>query len=136
MLGLIMGIHVFIAILLILIILMQQTHGSGMSSVFGGGGSGSFFGGKGASPFLVKITAVLAVLFFVTSTSIAMVVPRQTVTGDIQKQLRESIPADRGIPIEGIIPEQQTELPEPSKGLEEEVPLQLPELPIQPEGGN
>ncbi len=133
MLGFLIALHVLFTALLIVVILMQQSHGSGMSSVFGGGGSGSFFGGRGASPLLVKITIGLAILFFVTSTSIALMVPRLSRTGDINKELQRSIPSDRGIPMEGI--------PGEVIGGEEEqgIPIMpteegFPELPIE-EGG-
>lgn|GEM_PF-467493 len=135
MLGFLIALHVLFAALLIVVILMQQSHGSGMSSVFGGGGSGSFFGGKGASPLLLKVTIGLAVLFFLSSTSIALIIPRQTAQHDLQKEIQKTFPSNRGIPMEGITPEAVPEEKEESgiptlPGTEG-----IPELPIG-EGGS
>ncbi len=134
MLGFMIVLHVLLAALLIVVILMQQSHGSGMSSVFGGGGSGSFFGGRGASPLLLKITIGLAIIFFVTSASIALIVPKQTKPEGINKELQRALPANRGIPMEGITGEATEE----EKGAN--VPTLpvgkgFPEFPTQEEGG-
>ncbi|MEO0293355.1 MAG: preprotein translocase subunit SecG [candidate division WOR-3 bacterium] len=105
MLGFLITLHVFFAVLLILVILMQQSHGAGMSSVFGGGGSGSLFGGRGASIFLRKVTIVLAALFFLTSTTIAIRIPRVTKTegGKIEKKLRKGLSEEKvEFPLEEI----------------------------------
>lgn len=132
MLGFIISLHVFFAAMLIVVILMQQSHGSGMSSVFGGGGSGSFFGGRGASPLLMKVTVGLAIFFFITSASIAMMIPRLSRGGDINIELQKSIPSNRGIPMEEI-PGEVTEEGEPVPTLP--VEQGFPELPIG-EGGD
>ncbi|MCK4353470.1 preprotein translocase subunit SecG [candidate division WOR-3 bacterium] len=66
--GFILGIHIFSALLLIVLILMQQRQG-GLSSVFGGGQS--VFGGRGAAPFLTKVTIVLFTIFVITSVGLA-----------------------------------------------------------------
>jgi preprotein translocase subunit SecG len=124
MLGFLVGLHVFFAVLLILVILMQQSQGAGMSSVFGGAGGGSFFGGRGASLLLRKVTVVLAVLFFLTSTTIAIKVPRSAGIGkeSIEERLRENLPERVGVPFEqgaseegiseGLIPEEGNVIPE------------------------
>lgn len=121
MLGFLIVLHVFLAALMVVVILMQQSHGAGMSSVFGGGGSGSFFGGRGASPLLMKVTIFLAVFFFITSTSIALLVPRQMRSGDIDKELQRALPDYRGIPMEGI----------PLETSEEEGGMDIPTLPSE-----
>ena len=132
MLGFIIALHVFFAALLIVVILMQQSHGSGMSSVFGGGGSGSFFGGRGASPLLLKVTIGLAIFFFITSTTIALMIPRLSRGTDINTELQRSMPSNRGIPMEEI-PGEVTEEGESAPTLP--VEEGFPELPIE-EGGN
>lgn len=126
MLGFLVALHVFFSFLLILVILMQQSQGAGMSSVFGGTGGGSFFGGRGASVLLRKVTVVLAILFFLTSTTIAIKVPRATGSGrrSIEERLRENLPERVGVPFEkgvtkekvpeGLIPEEGKTIPEES----------------------
>jgi preprotein translocase subunit SecG len=124
MLGFLVTLHVFFAVLLIVVILMQQSQGAGMSSVFGGAGGGSFFGGRGASILLRKVTVVLAILFFLTSTTIAIRVPRSAGSGkeSIEEKLRGNLPERVGVPFEQEIPEEAI----PGEGL-------LPEVDVIPE---
>lgn len=58
--------HIFICFALIALVLMQQGKGADMGAAFGGA-SNTLFGSPGASSFLFKITAFLAVLFFLSS---------------------------------------------------------------------
>ena len=69
MVGFLTTLHFIIATLLILIILAQQENAS-VTSMFGGVSEGTF-GGRGSAPIMIKITAVLAVLFAITSLSLA-----------------------------------------------------------------
>ena len=59
-------IHVFVAIALILIVLLQTGKGASMGAAFGGGSSGTVFGSRGPAGFLSKITAVAAIVFMFT----------------------------------------------------------------------
>lgn len=60
-------IHVLVAIALIVLVLIQRGKGSEMGAAFGAGASGTMFGAQGATPFMVKFIAGLAILFFCTS---------------------------------------------------------------------
>jgi preprotein translocase subunit SecG len=65
--------HVVLCILLILVIILQPSKGSDIGAAFGGGGgSSTMFGPRGAGSVLSKATTVIAVLFMVTSISLAM----------------------------------------------------------------
>ncbi len=70
---LLLGIHVILSIALILIVLLQTGKGSDLASAFGGGGANAVFGGAGPTSFLNKVTTAVAVLFMVTSISLAYV---------------------------------------------------------------
>jgi preprotein translocase subunit SecG len=59
--------HVLAAVCLIALILMQRGKGADMGAAFGAGASQTMFGSIGAMPFLVKVTGVLAAIFFATS---------------------------------------------------------------------
>jgi preprotein translocase subunit SecG len=59
--------HLFLAIGLIGLILIQHGKGADMGAAFGSGASGTVFGSKGSASFLTRLTAVLATLFFITS---------------------------------------------------------------------
>ena len=67
----ILVIHVLLALGLVGLILIQHGKGADAGAAFGSGAAGSVFGARGAHSFLYKLTAVLAVAFFVTSISLA-----------------------------------------------------------------
>ncbi len=67
----IIAIHVLVCIALILIVLLQTGKGADMGAVFGGGSSQTLFGSGGASTFLTKMTTGAAVVFMLTSLSLA-----------------------------------------------------------------
>ncbi|MCX7994942.1 MAG: preprotein translocase subunit SecG [candidate division WOR-3 bacterium] len=92
MYGVIFALHVLICILLIVVVLIQQTRGAGMSSVFGGGGSDSLFGGKGATPFFIKLTSGLAVAFFLTSLFLVILSRRPVPKTAVEKGIETEIP--------------------------------------------
>ena len=59
--------HVLISIALIALVLIQQGKGADIGASFGSGASQTVFGSQGSSSFLLKLTSVLAALFFATS---------------------------------------------------------------------
>ncbi|MEW8032209.1 MAG: preprotein translocase subunit SecG, partial [Candidatus Thiodiazotropha endolucinida] len=63
--------HIFLAVGLVGLILIQHGKGADMGAAFGSGASGTVFGAKGSASFLTRTTALLATLFFVTSRAIA-----------------------------------------------------------------
>ncbi|MCB2145899.1 MAG: preprotein translocase subunit SecG [Deltaproteobacteria bacterium] len=66
-------IHVVVCIALILIVLLQTGKGADMGAAFGGGSSQTLFGSTGASTFLSKATTVAAIVFMLTSLTLAYV---------------------------------------------------------------
>ncbi len=64
-------IHVAASLLMVLIILLQQGKGADIGAAFGGG-SHTLFGGRGATSFLAKVTISCAVVFMLTSISLAV----------------------------------------------------------------
>ena len=64
-------IHVIVSIALIMIVLLQTGKGADMGAAFGGGSSQTLFGSTGASTFLSKATTVAAIVFMLTSLSLA-----------------------------------------------------------------
>ncbi len=61
-------VHCIIAVFLTVVVLVQPGKGGGL--VMGGGTSQSLFGASGGGNFFTKVTAVLAVLFVITSITI------------------------------------------------------------------
>lgn len=63
-------IHVIISIALIALVLIQQGKGAELGATFGSAASQTVFGSQGSASFLLKLTGLLALLFFVTSLSL------------------------------------------------------------------
>ncbi len=59
------------AVLIIILVMLQDEQGEGFGGLFGGGGGGSTFGATGGS-VLAKATTILGVLFMVTALAVAM----------------------------------------------------------------
>jgi preprotein translocase subunit SecG len=111
MFAILLPIHIIISVLLILIVLLQQAKGAGLSPVFGGGQS--VFGSGGAAPFLSRMTAVLAILFMVTSIMLAISPRFRTRQGDIEEKLRRDLLPTETAPER---PTEGTESPPPIEG--------------------
>ncbi len=60
-------IHIFTAVCLIGLVLIQQGRGATTGAAFGSGASQTVFGSRGTASFLVKLTAAFALVFFSTS---------------------------------------------------------------------
>ncbi len=86
-------IHVIVCIALILIVLLQTGKGADMGAAFGGGSSQTLFGSTGASTFLTKATTVAAIVFMVTSLSIAYLSSNRTGKSIMRNQPASTQPA-------------------------------------------
>jgi preprotein translocase subunit SecG len=64
---LILVLHVIAALGIIGLVLLQHGKGADVGAAFGSGASGSLFGASGSTNFLSRATAILALVFFVTS---------------------------------------------------------------------
>ncbi|MBI2314226.1 MAG: preprotein translocase subunit SecG [Betaproteobacteria bacterium] len=71
-------IHVLAAGGVIGLVLLQHGKGADMGAAFGSGSSGSLFGATGSANFLSRTTAVLAVVFFVTSLGLTYISSHKT----------------------------------------------------------
>lgn len=63
--------HLFLALGLIGLVLIQHGRGADAGAAFGSGASATVFGAQGSGSFLTRATAILAALFFVTSLALA-----------------------------------------------------------------
>ena len=70
-------IHVLATVSLVALVLIQQGKGADMGAAFGGGASNTVFGSVGSASFLTKLTAGIALVFFITSLSLAYVANEQ-----------------------------------------------------------
>jgi preprotein translocase subunit SecG len=114
------AIHLIVCIVMILVVIFQSSKGSEMGAVFGGGASQTAFGSQGAAGFLEKTTIVCAVVFMLTSLSLAIL------SSNKQKSLiQESTPP----PIEQSVPASvpgQAPAPVPSRPQSQSAPVQGP----------
>jgi preprotein translocase subunit SecG len=72
-LTLLLVVHVLTALAIIGLVLLQHGKGADVGAAFGSGASGSLFGATGSANFLSRTTAMLAVVFFLTSLALAYV---------------------------------------------------------------
>jgi len=88
---LVVGVHVTVCILLILIVLLQSGKGAEMGVSLGGGAGQTLFGAGGPATILTKITTAVAIIFMVTSLTLAYMSGKQSDTSVMQ---------DNTIPVE------------------------------------
>jgi preprotein translocase subunit SecG len=100
--SIILLVHVLSALGVIGLVLVQHGKGADMGAAFGSGASGSLFGATGSANFLSRTTAVLALVFFLTSLSLAYVAANQPKTvGSVMQDVVQSPPASTPAPAVG-----------------------------------
>ncbi len=77
-------VHVLVCLFLVGIVLLQHGKGADIGASFGGS-SQSLFGSEGPLPLLNKITTAVAVLFMVTSVSLAYISAHKS-TGSVMTE--------------------------------------------------
>ena len=65
------ALHILVSLALIVIVLLQSGKGAEMGASFGSGGSQSVFGAGGGNTFMSKLTTSAAVIFMLTSLTLA-----------------------------------------------------------------
>ncbi|OGW54048.1 MAG: preprotein translocase subunit SecG [Nitrospirae bacterium RIFCSPLOWO2_02_42_7] len=89
-------IHVLVSLFLIGIVLIQSGKGAEIGAVFGGASSQTIFGSRGPGSFLNKLTTIAAIVFIVTSFSLAFFGKREgrSSSSVIPEQSAPSAPAN------------------------------------------
>jgi preprotein translocase subunit SecG len=85
-------VHVVVSVFLVVVVLLQTGKGAEMGAAFGGA-SQTLFGGKGGMDFMEKLTTASAILFMVTSLSLAFISTRGTAERRATFPTQESMPA-------------------------------------------
>lgn len=67
-------VHIILAITLVIVILLQRSEGGALG--IGGSSMGHLFSGRSMGNFLTRTTAILAICFFLTSLTLAILVDR------------------------------------------------------------
>lgn len=138
-------VHVLAALGLIGLVLIQHGKGADAGASFGGGGSQTVFGSAGSANFLTRATAMLAVVFFITSMGLAWMA-RQEAEGvrsylpelETLEQQEDDVPA---APADPDVPATMSEVPVasddaqaqkevsdvPQAGVESPAPAEVPQ---------
>ena len=94
MTGFLIVIHTIVSLLLIAVVLMQDSQGGGISGTFGGNAASSVLGGQNAGNVLSKITTWLATIFLTLAVVISVLTgPSDTGPTSLVKQAAENRPA-------------------------------------------
>ena len=72
MYGLVIAFHIVASLVLILVVLLQSGKAGDLAATFGSTGSQTAFGARGAATVLTRATTVCAVIFMVTSLTLAI----------------------------------------------------------------
>lgn len=78
--------HILVALILIALVLVQDTKSGSLGGAFGGGGSNSVFGATGATTLAQKITRYTAIVFAATSIALSVLATKS------HKSLMDSAP--------------------------------------------
>lgn len=97
--------HVITCIALILIVLLQKGKGADMGAAFGGS-SQTVFGSAGATSFMHKITAIAAILFMITTMSLAYLFGRGATSSIMKGVTQTQVPAAEQTQTPGLPPSQ------------------------------
>ena len=95
---LIIILHVLVAILIIVLVLLQHGKGADAGAAFGSGASNTMFGSTGTTPVLVKVTALLAAVFFTTSLSLSYLAVRSPKPVNVLRRPGPVMPAVPVVP--------------------------------------
>ncbi|MDH3230646.1 MAG: preprotein translocase subunit SecG [Alphaproteobacteria bacterium] len=95
-------IHLLVILAMIIVVLLQRSEGGGLG--IGGGGGGGLVSVRGSANLLTRTTAILAVAFFVTSLTLAILASSRTETRSIMDEApaaptQPEQPAQPGVPL-------------------------------------
>lgn len=117
--------HVFLAVAIIALVLLQRGKGADAGAAFGAGASGTVFGSRGTTSFLSRTTAILATMFFLTSLGLAYLAGQRTEPGSLLDRAPVTVPAADEVPSVMPLPQDVGDapvLPESQVPAEEEEP--------------
>jgi preprotein translocase subunit SecG len=105
LINILLGVYVFVALLMVLVILMQRPKSEGLGAAFGGGVTENIFGAQ-TTNVLTKITTWLATLFFLLTFGLSILYAHK---GNTKSELGREL-------MKGLPPAAATTSPTPSPG--------------------
>ena len=102
-------VHVLVCFFLIVVVLLQSGKAADLAGAFGGMGSQTAFGPRGSATVLSKATTIAAVVFMITSLTLAILATRgaASTNGSIlnrEKAPVKSAPAKGSAPVTPVAP--------------------------------
>lgn len=83
--------HIILAVVLVVLVLLQQGKGADMGAAFGSGSAGSLFGASGSATFLSRTTGFVAAMFFITSMSLTYFSANQSDSDSVMGFINEVV---------------------------------------------
>ena len=96
---LVLTIHILIALGLVITVLLQRSEGGGLGIGGGGGGGGGFMTARGTANLLTRLTTILAVGFFTTTVTLAIMAGAGKETVSIVEDVIKQAPANTSGPV-------------------------------------
>jgi preprotein translocase subunit SecG len=130
-------IHVIVCFALIMIVLLQTGKGADMGAAFGGGASNTLFGTTGASSFLSKATTAAAVVFMLTSLTLAYMSGYRAdgrLVTDPPPPPAQTMPAPESVPIAPYDGRDREAAEQLQRQQEQEQPAPEQNAPAAPQG--
>lgn len=121
MMTLVAVIHILVALVLIALVLIQDSKGGGALGI-GGGGSNSLLGATGAQTLAAKLTRITAVVFAGTCIGLTVMTARNT--GSVVDVLPASSPAASSPTGDGTLPATAPGAPTPVQDAAPAVPAE------------
>ncbi|MFC1566216.1 preprotein translocase subunit SecG [bacterium] len=118
MFSFILTVHIITCLFLIVVVLFQVGKGANMSTLFGGGGSDAIFGGASGGNFFKKVTAGFAIVFMLTSLTLAVMSAKRPA-----RSLMDIMPPKPVIPEDILGKSQQQKTPEAEAAAQTEKPI-------------
>ena len=92
LINILLGVYVFVALLMILVILMQRPKSEGLGAAFGGGVTENIFGAQ-TTNVLTKITGWLAAFFFLLTFALSILYAHKNSTPSrLSRELMKDLP--------------------------------------------
>ncbi|PYI90718.1 MAG: preprotein translocase subunit SecG [Verrucomicrobia bacterium] len=105
LINILLGIYVFVAVLMMLVILMQRPKSEGLGAAFGGGVTENIFGAQ-TTNVLTKITGWLAAIFFLLTFFLSILYARKANSpSNLSRRLEAEstpVPAASVTPVPGV----------------------------------
>ena len=96
---LVLTIHILIALALVITVLLQRSEGGGLGIGGGGGGGGGFMTARGTANLLTRLTTILAVGFFTTTATLAIMAGADKESVSIVDDVIKEAPSNTSGPV-------------------------------------